>query len=120
MREIKFRAWDEIKAEMKFGLTIHTWGGDGSIKDVQPFEDGYELMQYTGLKDKNGVEIYEGDIVSLDNWSPKEMQICFIEGAFCLANKDGHFVGEIYYIHHPGVEQCKVIGNIYQNKELLK
>ena len=71
-------------------------------------------MQFTGLTDKNGKEIYEGDIVKLDSWEPKEMQICFIEGAFCLGDNKGEYVGDIHYIQHAGINQCEVIGNVYE------
>lgn len=90
-----------------------------------PDSDKYEVEentigQYTGLHDKNGKEIYEGDIVHLDTWKPDAMQIAFIEGAFCLADANGHYLGDIHYIHHAEVEQCTVIGNIHDNPELLK
>lgn len=114
MREIKFRFW--IKSEKRMEPPCDMWWN--YIEYL--IEDDCIVMQYTGLKDKDGVEIYEGDIVKLDSWQPKEMQIYFIEGAFCLANKEGHFVGDIHYIQHAGENQCKVIGNIYQNPELLK
>jgi len=54
MREIKFRAWDK---DLKMWSTIAL---KYSIKDVNDYTD-YEWCQYTGLKDKNGTEIYEGD-----------------------------------------------------------
>ena len=85
------------------------------------YNDNYHIRdQFTGLKDKNGKEIYEGDILSLPSWRPKEMQICFIEGGFCLANKAGEFVGDIHYIQHGGIPDAEVIGNIYENPDLLK
>lgn len=118
MREIKFRAWDKL--DDKFITHEQLMNQAFNVyKSINTENTNWKYQQYTGLKDKNGVEIYEGDIVSLDSWSPKEMQIFFIEGAFCLANKDGQYVGDIHYIHHAGIEQCSVIGNIYQNKELL-
>lgn len=122
MREIKFRAWDGFRYH-----TVLAWDFEGNplitinrkptIK--KPAID-FIIEQYTGLKDKNGREIYGGDIVRLDSWNPSDMQIAFIEGAFCLANKYGKFVGDIHYIHHGDREQATVIGNIHENPELLK
>ena len=57
MREIKFRAWDKNKNKMVYPTKKYTNGGL-----LEWFEDE-DLMQYTGLKDKNGKEIYEGDVV---------------------------------------------------------
>ncbi len=58
--------------------------------------------------------MYEGDIPRLDSWD-KPQQVKFIEGAFCLADKDGDFTGHIHYMHHAGIPQATVIGNIYEN-----
>ena len=119
MREIKFKFWNKKLHEMSgvFGLgvvweyLVDQWG-------IFNWED-VQKRQYTGLKDKNGKEIYEGDIVKLDSWEGVQ-QIVFIEGAFCLADKHGLYVGDIHYINHADKNQVTIIGNIWENPELLK
>jgi len=108
MREIKFRAWDKevkkiIKPEDIIGLE-----GETSKNLYQ----SWELMQFTGLTDKNGVEIYEGDIVQMPNWAYPTEVIFFKEKCrFCCQLRGG--VND--YIPHHSI----VIGNIYENKDLL-
>jgi len=119
MREIKFKFWNKKLHEMSgvFGLgvvweyLVDQWG-------IFNWED-VQKLQYTGLKDKNGKEIYEGDVVKLDSWEGVQ-QIVFIEGAFCLADKHGLYVGDIHYINHADKNQVTIIGNIWENPELLK
>lgn len=110
MREIKFRAF--IDGEML--------GPDElAFEEYEPLADqlaGCEnLMQFTGLKDKNGVEIYEGDILDFDEieWGgkfrPEVVEISKLIGTFDLC-------GSL----HDLSEWRQVIGNIHENPELLE
>lgn len=113
-REIKFRAWDKIEGIMYSAPFIYQFDG---YLNKDWFRLSYlHFMQYTGIKDKNGVEIYEGDIVKVQGWNKTEkewcrnMEVVFHEGCFCLKHDEG------LYAFFRDIE---IIGNIYENPELL-
>jgi uncharacterized phage protein (TIGR01671 family) len=122
-REIKFRAWD---IENKYWHdNIDKWrvaylNGDS---DSEP----YVVMQYTGLKDKNGREIYEGDILG-DSWGGY-IQWCEVCCSFSFRFSDKKCAGcagdvnwreVVEESNQTSDSQPEVIGNIYENPELLK
>ena len=79
--------------------------------------ENVDLMQYTGLKDKNGKEIYDGDVVELETEnSTQRWEVCFYDGSFGFA-RDDHFI-TFGYVNH-GSDGIEVIGNIYENPNLL-
>lgn len=116
-REIKFRAWHKEAREMLYGdnILIFRW----LEREHQPIE----LMQFTGLKDKNGKEIYEGDI--LDN--KFQIQWNQLHCGWALFNKKG-FCHELLADEYddignqltPWQINGEIIGNIYENPELIK
>ena len=127
MRKIKFRACIK-KEKCIFQVTEMNFRSNGMVYSVSPnqgedwflVEEDVELMQYTGLKDKNGIEIYEGDILKVQN---RNYIVLFKEGSFIGKNKDDGRVSEpILYIlmNYPTKNECKIVGNIYENKELLE
>jgi uncharacterized phage protein (TIGR01671 family) len=116
MREIKFRAWDERRKDMYY-INDFYWFEEEGVHDSngEGHYANYILMQYTGLKDRNGKDIYEGDIIR-DNdgflWV-----VYFEDGIYCA--KGGEFE-TIEYLIEFCPEWCEVIGNIYKNPELLE
>jgi uncharacterized phage protein (TIGR01671 family) len=112
MREIKFRAWDEADG-------IHRNQGEMSYYDIHDaIGDVSVLMQYTGLKDQNGVEIYEGDLIKLYNCETGFFQVIFRNayvGGWILIHKKQYLS-----LGARKQEDLEIIGNIYENKELIK
>lgn len=123
----KFRAWDKECMEMA-NVTDISYKGNWIVDephialdtrcDLLPFDD-IELMQSTGLKDKNDVEIFEGDIVKTlgVDLEVTFSTIKFEEGAFCVDYKNlGVEFDFLYFVDSP----LEVIGNIWENGELLE
>jgi len=119
VREIKFRAWDK---KAKDWLLVYQLGNSGKYFDIlnptKQVGKEIELMQYTGLKDRHGKEIYEGDIVSQENYPTLYYQVKFDIGDFRVgfiktSNKENWTdIGKEI------VKRFEVIGNIYENSEL--
>jgi hypothetical protein len=137
-REIKFRAWVKSKDSMVDVTAIeqtpdeeypHGWiacpweqGFNESIdtqeKDCVFKTEDVVLMQYTGLKDRNGKEIYEGDIVKWD--SVGLGVIGWLSCGFSHDQRNKRSPIGVNHLHPNYTEEYEVIGNIYENPELLK
>ncbi len=115
-REIKFKAWDKKRKVMIPCATVDMEWHKMRTKE----KDRYILVQYTGLQDKNGKEIYEGDIVNFER-----------EGNFVILWNNKNYAGVwtfspiSFQIYSPcwygdwDNKKCEVIGNIFENPELL-
>ena len=112
MREIKFRAWFRGKMIKPMSLQEMIHQKDNTIP-LKVLEKEIIFMQSIGLKDKNGLEIYEGDILKLKE-SKEKYEVRYLGNRFVLCKYDNIvFEDEAYF------SEREVIGNIYENKELL-
>lgn len=121
-REIKFRAWDANNRHMvDDDWNFVFYAGSHHVEDERgQLLKNYQLMQYTGLKDKNGVEIYEGDILAYE-WPDKSRTITVVEEDVVYVSDHNETPITITgFSFSFAVDELKVIGNIYENGELLK
>ncbi len=126
MKEIKFRAWD-IEWKRFYYLVLTKEGVSDTINRNAPVGKLSEWYQYTGLKDKDDADIYEGDIVRFGTagFFPKiqgdTRVVEFHDGCYCINGKRHDYMNKTDYILF-GMWQTmpEVIGNIYENPELLK
>lgn len=121
MREIMFRAWHiKDKAMLEWDVIMQTAFNRGEYQllysAISQNDRNYNLMQYTGLKDQDGVEIFEGDIIDMV-WIKTHYRgvVIFDNGEFCFRHKDG-----ITSIGRPYSPCILVRGNIHEHPELLQ
>jgi uncharacterized phage protein (TIGR01671 family) len=108
MRDIKFRAWEAANGQMNYDPRFIAWESAAGMPlyaiNRANQEPDVVLMEYTGLKDKNGKDIYEGDILKGRNGG-----LVKCEDAL-----------RVFYSSADAARQLEVVGNIYENPELLK
>lgn len=113
-REIKFMAWDIVGKKFIMGATSITW--ENSIVSIpSSMEDQFILCQFTGLQDKNGKDIFEGDIVR-GHYLGDQYQ-----DGLVFWNRDGFYVkGAGTPLSNFALQSClEIIGNKYENPELI-
>ena len=116
MREVKFRAWDKKRKKMMWRFAIDpdgkVLGWNGMVEKWENVKQGYILMQLIGLKDKNGREIYESDIVQFWDEEISKVRrelVQYIAPSFIVMG-----TGDKVYI-----QDTTIIGNVHENGELL-
>ncbi len=125
MREIKFRQWLSLRNYMHYGIGVieeGNWAGPVSCVFNQD-----PIMQFTGLFDKNGKEIYEGDVVSsifakgIENYEAELIGVVVYRDCYFTIDRKKNN-GHIPWVDWPTeyFENCEVIGNVWENSELLE
>jgi uncharacterized phage protein (TIGR01671 family) len=128
MREIKFRAWDQTIKKMHspedFAFFVGSKNGLPYNGNLDAYDD-FVLMQFTDLHDKNGKEIYEGDVVRQNGHDPDYVIEAVTGGLVVVASEE--LDSEVRLSESATadnqtmgfLESCEVIGDIYQNANLL-
>ena len=122
----KFRVWDESIRYMDYRVRVTTTDDYIKVEVLDAFSDWreleerqYELMQSTGLKDKNGKEIFGGDIVEVSKGFTNIICYSVNEGNWKLRPADKQWACS-YFSNYENTAEWEIIGNIYENPELLE
>jgi uncharacterized phage protein (TIGR01671 family) len=119
MREIKFRYWNQQGKHFHYDpITVMGCLQQQLMGIYDHVKDGCDFQQYTGLKDKNGKEIYEGDIIRFKTFDEHGQET---DRQGTLVYEDGSFRADDFIIHwNFGMSYVEAIGNVHENHGLLK
>ena len=129
MREILFKAKCKDTGEWMEGFPVRIYDYGGLVWEMHPFETNFNISRYvipstisqfTGLKDKNGKKIFEGDIVIIRNCKEHPVLVSFVDFSWqCIIPNNNAY---IHYRHRleDNITKYEVIGNIHDNPELLE
>ena len=134
-RIVKFRMWNKTLKQMCEVKTLsgqYAWGypiGQGESREqvvntAHDLNDNAVLMQFTGLHDKNGKEVYEGDVVHWLGFDSKRYQVCYdrwgIPALAGIKDCEGGDFKEFEMDYNAAPGRCEVLGNVWENPELME